>query len=99
MKEGLHRHNFFFLMILEQASRKHHIDFKNYHVVSNTIFIIPSGQVHELILEQGSKGYLITFYFSFYSHIHSYKKEVFQRATLNNLYHLDNEKFTKILAI
>ncbi len=99
MEEGLHRHDFLFLMVLEEASGKHHIDFKDYPVVSNTVFLIRPGQVHELILEQGSKGYLLTFDLNFYSRVHNHKKEAFQRATQYNVYQWDHEKFDKILAV
>ncbi|MDO5980275.1 helix-turn-helix domain-containing protein [Flavivirga spongiicola] len=99
MEEGLHRHDFFFLMVLEEASGKHHIDFNDYPVVPNTISLIRPGQVHELILEKGSKGYLITFDFNFYSSIYNYKKEIFWKVVQHNYYNLGNQKFGKILSV
>ncbi|PKH52259.1 AraC family transcriptional regulator [Tenacibaculum sp. Bg11-29] len=99
MEEGLHRHDFFFLMVLEEASGKHHIDFNSFSIASNTIFFIRPGQVHELILEQGSKGYLITFDANFYSFSSNQEKEVFRKVIQHNYYNFDNEKFEAVLSI
>ncbi len=90
MEEGLHRHDFYFLLILGHASGTHHIDFVDYPIVSNSVFLMRPGQVHELVLEKGSTGYLIVFDQSFYPHIHNYKKETLQKAVRNNFYLLNN---------
>ncbi|WP_064967577.1 helix-turn-helix domain-containing protein [Tenacibaculum ovolyticum] len=99
MEEGLHRHDFFFLMVLEEASGKHHIDFNNFPIASNTVFFIRPGQVHELILEQGSKGYLITFNATFYSFSCNQEKEVFRKVIQHNYYNFGNEKFYAVLSV
>ncbi|TCI84875.1 helix-turn-helix domain-containing protein [Tenacibaculum sp. M341] len=99
MEEGLHRHDFFFLLILEQSNGKHHIDFNTYPVTSNSIFLIRPGQVHNLILEQGTKGYLINFDSSFYSSYQTKQKEIFWNVFQKNYYKLNNESFNNILCI
>lgn len=93
MEEGLHRHDFFFLMILEKANGKHHVDFTNIPVTSNTVTFLRPGQVHELILHKGSKGYLITFNSEYY-----YKK-ILRRVSQQNIYKLDQVFFEQILNI
>lgn len=95
MEEGLHRHDFFFLMVLEKAGGKHHIDFNNYPVSSNTITLIRPGQVHELILEKGSKGYLVTFNSSFYNE----NKDILRKVAHYNYYKFDKQEFGKILSV
>ena len=80
MEEGLHRHDFFFLLVLEAASGKHHIDFQACSVVPNSITLIRPGQVHELLVEQGSKGYLITFDHGYYTSNFSTQNDVFWKA-------------------
>jgi AraC-like DNA-binding protein len=99
MEEGLHRHDFFFLMVLEEARGKHHIDFNKFPITSNTIFFIRPGQVHELILEQGSKGYLITFDSNFYSFSCNQEKEVFHKVLQYNYYSFGNQKIDDVLSI
>jgi AraC-like DNA-binding protein len=96
MEEGLHRHDFYFLLILGSASGKHHIDFVDYPIVSNSVFLMRPGQVHELVLEKGSTGYLIVFDQSFYPHIHNYKKETLQKAVRHNFY-LPNNSIEKLM--
>ena len=50
----LHRHDFFFLLALQNGNGKHEIDFTTYEVQHNSIFILRPGQVHQLHLKAGS---------------------------------------------
>ncbi|MEZ4970397.1 MAG: helix-turn-helix domain-containing protein [Flavobacteriaceae bacterium] len=99
MEENLHRHNFFFLLVLEDANGAHSIDFKDYPVSSNSVFLIRPGQVHQLLLEQGSIGLLITFDAGFYAPSNQYKKETFRKAFLHNHYNFDSPKFDTVLSV
>jgi AraC family transcriptional activator of pobA len=67
MIQPLHRHDFFFLLILKKGTGQHVIDFKSYPVSDNSIFFLRPGQVHQLTLQSGSSGYLVEFSQDFYS--------------------------------
>jgi len=67
MVQELHRHDFFYLLALKKGKGTHAIDFIPYEVSDNTIFFMRPGQVHQLILKTGSKGYLMAFKAGFYT--------------------------------
>jgi AraC-like DNA-binding protein len=69
MTESLHRHDFFYVLALKKAAGSHQIDFVNYPVADNTVFLMRPGQVHQLTLNAGSNGYLLQFRSDFlYAH-------------------------------
>jgi AraC family transcriptional activator of pobA len=59
MVQALHRHDFYYILILKKGRGTHAIDFAPYPVAGNTVFIMRPGQVHQLVLKAGSRGYLI----------------------------------------
>ncbi|WP_160717782.1 helix-turn-helix domain-containing protein [Chitinophaga solisilvae] len=61
MEQELHRHNFYYLLALQQGKGNHEIDFQPYPVDNHTIFLMRPGQVHRLILKTGSSGYIVGF--------------------------------------
>jgi len=61
MVQPLHRHAFYFILILENATGSHSIDFVSHKVANNSVFLLRPGQVHELMLKAGGTGYLIEF--------------------------------------
>ncbi|WP_162555917.1 AraC family transcriptional regulator [Reichenbachiella versicolor] len=63
-----HRHDFFTVIITKSAKGQHVIDFKSYELKGNQIYFINPGQVHQLIEEQRSIGYAITFSNEFLAH-------------------------------
>ncbi len=99
MVERLHRHNFFFVLAIEKGTGKHSIDFTAYPVTDYSVFVIRPGQVHELLLKQGSKGYLMAFDSSFYSPRDEPKNKVFRKVSRKNYYELNSGKFKKLLLI
>lgn len=48
MVQPLHRHSFFYILILKEAIGEHSIDFISYPVKDAIVFIMRPGQVHEL---------------------------------------------------
>ena len=62
MVQDLHRHDFYFILILEKGRGSHSIDFVSYPVRNHAVFVLRPGQVHQLTLNKGSTGYLIEFY-------------------------------------
>lgn len=93
MEEGLHRHDFFFLMILEKAKGKHHVDFTKIPITSNSVTFLRPGQVHELILEKGSTGFLINFNSGYYKNV------LLPKVTQQNLYTFNQTDFKKISSL
>src|SRR6218665_2910353 len=67
MVQELHRHDFFYVLVLKKGEGKHSIDFTSYEVSDGTVFFMRPGQVHELTLKNGSRGYLMALRPGFYS--------------------------------
>ncbi|MEO5777494.1 MAG: helix-turn-helix transcriptional regulator [Flavobacterium sp.] len=63
---NLHRHDFFFILAVQNGKGNHKIDFKDYKVQNNSIFILRPGQVHQLTLKADSIGFLAEFDAAFY---------------------------------
>ncbi|WP_409415718.1 AraC family transcriptional regulator [Flavobacterium sp. PS2] len=61
MVESLHRHDFFYVLVIKNGAGSHEIDFIPYQVTNNSIFFMKPGQVHRLTLKAGSTGYLLQF--------------------------------------
>lgn len=99
MTQGLHRHDFFFIMVLKKGSGNHEIDFNSYKVHDDTIFFMRPGQVHKLNLKAGSSGYLMQFNRDFYSPTDQVAGQRLRRASSKSLCKLDSEKVNSLLAI
>lgn len=56
-----HKHDFFMLLIIENGSGIHTIDFENYEVSDFTIFFLAPGQAHHWDLSPKTTGYQILF--------------------------------------
>ncbi|UYW02414.1 AraC family transcriptional regulator [Flavobacterium agricola] len=52
-----HKHDFFIIVLFEQAQGKHKIDFIEYEIASKQVHVLFPGQVHEWHIEEDSKGY------------------------------------------
>ena len=66
LQQELHRHDFFFILLLQNGSGSHDIDFTSYQVLDKSIFFLRPGQVHQLTLDPVCKGFLIEFSYEFY---------------------------------
>lgn len=66
MVQELHRHDFYFLLVLRKGIGEHIIDFKPYEVSDGSIFFMRPGQVHQLTLKTGSRGFVVQFTPDFY---------------------------------
>jgi AraC-like DNA-binding protein len=64
--QDLHRHDFFFILALQNGNGNHEIDFAPYEVLNNSIFILRPGQVHQLELKAHCSGFLAEFDSTFY---------------------------------
>ncbi len=96
--QGLHRHNFFFILALQNGKGSHEIDFEQYDAVDNSVFCMRPGQVHQLTLHSSCTGFLMAFNTEFY---HPGNKVSLQRlkTSSGNFCKLLESKFQKIHAV
>ena len=99
MVQELHRHDFYYILIVKSGAGEHEIDFTNYEIKGYTVFIMRPGQVHKLLLKAKSTGYLIQFKTDFlYSH-NSASQNHLTKLIQYNVYNLQQEGFNKIESI
>jgi AraC-like DNA-binding protein len=99
MTQELHRHDFFYVLVLRKGAGIHEIDFTSYEIADDTVFFIRPGQVHQLTLKAGSTGYLMAFNRDFYyTHDHA-SSQLLRKAGNVNLYQLDGIGIKKLLSI
>lgn len=56
-----HRHNYFTVLLIRDAAGKHIIDFNDYPLAKNQVFCISPGQVHQVIEDKQSTGFVMVF--------------------------------------
>jgi len=56
-----HRHNYYTILIVYKAKGEHKIDFNSYELLNKKIFFVAPGQVHQVIEEEKSFGFAMTF--------------------------------------
>lgn len=56
-----HRHNFFTVLVVDQAKGFHKIDFNTYPLANKQIFFVAPGQVHQVVETDKSFGFAMTF--------------------------------------
>ncbi|TPG44103.1 helix-turn-helix domain-containing protein [Flavobacterium pectinovorum] len=99
MVQEVHRHDFYYILIVKNGKGHHEIDFINYEIKNHTVFIMRPGQVHSLSLKEGSTGFLIQFKTDFlYSH-NSASQNHLTKLIQYNSYNLKEEGFDKIETI
>lgn len=59
--QDLHRHDFYYLLVIEKGRGSHEIDFNSYPVLNRSLFFMRPGQVHQHRLERGSIAHIIAF--------------------------------------
>lgn len=80
MLQPLHRHEYYFILYLEKGKGEHIIDFEKHVVRNGTVFIMRPGQVHQLLLKKGSRGFLLEFDIRFYAPKEESLKRFFRQA-------------------
>jgi AraC family transcriptional activator of pobA len=99
MVQNLHRHDFFYILIIKKGAGEHEIDFTHYHINDHTVFIMRPGQVHYLNLKAKSTGFLIQFKTDFlYTH-NSASQNHLTKLIQFNTYQLEPDGFSKIETI
>lgn len=99
MMQEAHRHNFFFMLVVEKGTGEHSIDFTAYEICNQTVFLMRPGQVHRLRMEAGSTGYLIQFARHFFFPQQKGFNHLLQKAAGVNCYPLRADLFTEIYAL
>lgn len=99
MVQELHRHDFFFILALENGKGSHKIDFTSYEVCDHSVFFMRPGQVHELTLKAGSTGYLMEFNTDFYFPHDKASSQLLRKVSNKNLCQLDESRVRKLLSI
>jgi len=56
-----HRHDFYTVLLVEQAEGKHVVDFKEFSLGNKQVFFIHPGQVHQVIEYAKPKGFVLLF--------------------------------------
>jgi AraC-like DNA-binding protein len=99
LKHDLHRHDFFFILALQNGEGSHEIDFRSYNVINNSVFFLRPGQVHQLQLKAGSTGYLMEFNNEFYHPNDKLSIQRLRKASNKSYCELDVKRFEKIVAV
>jgi AraC family transcriptional activator of pobA len=99
MFQELHRHDFFFILVLEKGKGNHEIDFTSYEICDHSVFFMRPGQVHQLTLKAGSVGFLMEFNTEFYSPHDKVSSQLLRKVSTKNLCQLDADRVKKLLAI
>lgn len=96
MVQELHRHSFFYILMLEKGEGEHRIDFVTYPIEDYSVFFMRPGQVHELVLKNGSTGYLLKFSPGFYTPSAVSAKEVLRKVSRRNFYQFNAAQMNAI---
>jgi len=99
MVQELHRHDFFFILVLKKGAGNHEIDFNSYKVGDDSIFFMRPGQVHQLNLKAGSTGYLMQFNRDFYRPHDQAAGQLLRKASNKSLCQLDSKSVKRLLTI
>lgn len=99
MVQELHRHDFFYILALKNATGDHEIDFTPYTVGDNSVFFMRPGQVHQLVLKAESTGYLMQFKAEFYFPQDKISNQLFHKASQTSHYQLTDDGFQKLSSI
>lgn len=93
----LHKHDFYFILAVEEGQGVHEIDFVRYAVQKNSIFLLRPGQVHMLQLSAGCKGYLLEFDTLFYPPQHT-KGDQWKKSIGRNFCAVEDARFKKLFS-
>lgn len=95
---NLHRHDFFFILALQNGEGIHEIDFTPYKVTGNSIYFLRPGQVHKLALQSGCTGFLVEYNAEFYQPTTKLAILRTRKASNKTYCKLESEKFSKLYA-
>ena len=99
MFQELHRHDFYYILVLEKASGSHEIDFTHYEILDHSIFLMRPGQVHKLELKNLSTGFLLQFKTDFFYTQNKLSQDLLRKVSHINFCSLDINGFKKLEVI
>lgn len=99
MLQELHRHDFFYILVVENGKGQHEIDFRSYPITDHTVFFMRPGQVHQIELNAGSTGYLIHFRDEFYLPHDQHAGQLLRKLSQLNHYGLNADQFPKLMGV
>lgn len=94
----LHRHDFYFVLLVQNGTGNHAIDFVQYPVQANAIFILRPGQVHKLEMTADTTGFLLEFDLSFYQPKNTIAEHRWKKASSKNYCEVEAARFRKLHA-
>lgn len=94
----LHRHDFYFVLAVQNGSGIHEIDFVQYPVQANAVFILRPGQVHKLELTADTTGFLLEFDLSFYLPKNTIAEHRWKKASSKNYCEVEAARFQRLHA-
>lgn len=97
--QALHRHDFYFILLVSKGIGIHEIDFVAYPITDNSISIMRPGQVHQLQLEAGSEGYWLAFNKDFEFLSTANDNTLLRKATSRNFYNLHKKDVNALSSI
>ena len=56
-----HRHNYYTVLFVKRGEGVHYIDFEKYTITDMTLFFVSPDQVHQVLAESSSEGYVLLF--------------------------------------
>lgn len=92
----LHRHDFYFVLAVQKGTGIHEIDFVQYPVQANAVFILRPGQVHKLELTADTTGFLIEFDLSFYQPRNTIAEHRWKKASSKNYCEVEAARFKRL---
>lgn len=99
LQQAIHRHDFYFIMVLQKGRGTHEVDFVSYDICDRCIFIMRPGQVHKLSMKKGSRGYLMQFKPEFYSPRDKEAGELLRSVSHKTFCRIDEDAFVKLTAV
>ena len=99
IKENLHRHDFFYMLVITKGAGSHQIDFLPYEVLDRSIFLMRPGQVHQLDLHAGSEGYILQFKNDFFYLQNLPAKALLRKVSHKKLCTVEEKNFVRLKTI
>jgi AraC family transcriptional regulator, transcriptional activator of pobA len=92
----LHRHDFYFVLAIQEGTGIHEIDFVQYAVQDTSVFILRPGQVHKLELSANTTGFLLEFDLSFYQPKNTIAEHRWKKASSKNFCEVEAARFKRL---
>lgn len=99
MVQDLHRHSFYFFLIIEHGGGEHVIDFTPYPVVNGSVYLMCPGQVHALKLQADCEGYILQFTDQLHLRNDTAARQILKKAARKNYFLPDAAARERLLGV